>query len=453
MHFYLAAPMTDIPGTTPPNRNFRPHFRWGIAGNLLFSFCFFRELLLRIPAFWMARGALRKARAAAGSGYRVVCVSDNLDEVNGIALASRTQLRELRRQGREAWLFGVAFHTRKPRREGVDDACVLAPGVISIDQAGYTQSENAVVSLKGFLEFLREHPVDLIEFETPGTVSTLCMFAAKAAGIPTLSHYRTDIITYSEVLMKGRLGILGVQIWTRYFTRHAGPVIVPSEAYREKVAAMGVPVSRVHKLPRGVDLTAFHPDHRGTAIWYRLGIPNDGFKLLYVGRVSEEKNLEALCTAFTEALDRKPDLRLVVTGEGPYLDAMRRRLEPTGRAHFTGVLHDQDLAEAFASADLFVFPSVADTFGNSVVEALASGLPCLVSDEGGPREIVLQGHCGEIFLHKEPGSLREGILAMAEDPDRLARYRDAARRRAAAFSYEASANAFWNLYTEILKKR
>ncbi len=425
---------------------------WGIAGNSRFSFCFFRELLLWIPRFRKLGRELGK-RKVPGATPRVVCVSDNLDEVNGIALASRAQLRELRRQGRDAWLFGPAFHAREPRREGADGACVLAPGVFSIDQAGYAQSENVVISLESFHRFLNEHPMDLVEFETPGPVSTLCLYAAKAAGIPTLSHYRTDIITYSEVLMKGRLGIQGVQFWTRYFTRNAGPVIVPSEAYRDKVAAMGVPASRIHKLPRGVDLSAFHPRHADTGAWERLGIPGDGFKLLYVGRVSEEKNLAALVKAFPEALARKADLRLVVTGDGPYLEAMRRALEPTGRAHFTGVLHDRDLSAVFASSDLFVFPSLADTFGNSVVEALASGLPCLVSDEGGPREIVLPGHCGEIFMHAEPDSLREGVLALAQDPDRLSRYREAARRRAADFSYEAAASSFWNLYTEVLKKR
>src|SRR5690606_41729551 len=98
-----------------------------------------------------------------------------------------------------ALLFGVAVHTRGPRREGVDQAMTRAPGRFSMDQAGYAQSELVVVRLRSFLDFLRAHPVDLIEFETPGPVSTLCLFVAKMLGIPTLSHYRTDIIVYSEM--------------------------------------------------------------------------------------------------------------------------------------------------------------------------------------------------------------------------------------------------------------
>lgn len=436
-------------GTTPQ----RPHRAWGAPGVFRFVLAFFLELTTNLPRALSLRVARRRDRRAPGKGLTVLCVSDNLDEVNGIALASRIQLRELRKQGRAAYLFGVAFHTRPPRRDGPDGALMLAPGRFSMDQAGYDHSELVVIRLRAFLDFLRDHPVDLIEFETPGPVSALCLFMAKLAGVPTLSHYRTDIIVYSEVLMKGKLGIRLVQWWTRAFTRLAGPVVVPSEAYRDKVEAMGVPAARVRKLPRGVDLEFFRPDLRDAAIWKSFGVPDDGAKILYVGRVSLEKNLDALASAFLDALRTRPDLRLVVTGDGPWLEEMKRILSPCGRAHFTGTLRDGRLARVFASADLFVFPSLADTFGNSVVEALASGVPCLVSDEGGPREIIVPGECGDVFLHRDPDALRERMLALAGDPVRLGRYRDNARVRALSFSYEAAANAFWNFYEGLTTAR
>lgn len=430
----------------------RPHQPWGTPGVTRFVLYFFAELLGQLPDILRLRFT-RAAERARRTGERrepvVVCVSDNLDEVNGIALASRIQLRELRRLGRDAWLFGPAFHTRRPRREGADDRMILAAGRFSMDQAGYAQSELVVLRLRSFLDFLRAHPVDVIEFETPGPVSSLCLVVAKLAGIPTVSHYRTDIMVYSDLLMKGRLGKRLVQWWTRTFTRLAGPVIVPSDAYRDKVAAMGVAPSRIRKLPRGVDLEFFRPDLRDPGTWVRFGIPDDGPKLLYVGRVSVEKNLAALAEAFREALKTRPDLRLIVVGDGPYLEEMKAVLQSCGRAHFTGVLRDGTLARVFASADLFVFPSLADTFGNSVVEALACGLPCLVSDLGGPQEIIVPDVCGTIFKHDEPGALRDGILAMLGDPARLESWRDPARARAQEFSYAAAAEAFWNFYVEL----
>jgi glycosyltransferase involved in cell wall biosynthesis len=142
-----------------------------------------------------------------------------------------------------------------------------------------------------------------------------------------------------------------------------------------------------------------------------------------------------------------------VTGDGPWLEEMKRVMASCDRAHFTGTLRDGKLARVFASADIFVFPSLADTFGNSVVEALASGLPCLVSDEGGPREIVVPGECGDIFAHRDSAALAQGMLALAGDPGRVARYRENARLRALKFSYEAAAKAFWDFYEEIAAGR
>jgi glycosyltransferase involved in cell wall biosynthesis len=424
----------------------------GTPGVAIFLVLFVFELLRNLPGMLRLRRKRRRFHAGIPADPGVVCVSDNLDEVNGIALASRIQLRELRRLGHRAFLFGTAFRERVPRREA-DGLVTLSPGIVSIDQAGYPHSEMVVPRLASFLEFLDENPVDFVEFETPGAVSILCLVAARVIGIPTASHYRTDMMTYSELLLKNRLGVAIVQAGTKLFTRLAGPVIVPSEAYRRKVEAMGIAPNRIHKLPRGVDLTVFNPENRAPGFWRDLGIPEDGIKLLYVGRVSAEKNLAELCPAFEEALRAQPRLRLIVVGDGPYLETMKERLAGCERAHFTGVLRDEALGRAFASADLFVFPSLTDTFGNSVIEALASGLPALVSDEGGPSEIVVPGACGEIFRHDEPHALREGILALAGDPARLARYREGARARAAEFTYEAAAQGFWNFYLSRLRGR
>ncbi len=424
----------------------------GFRGASALVCCFFGELLRQIPALWRARRRYRHVRSNRRAEPWVACVSDNLDEVNGIALASRIQLRELRRLGKPAYLFGVAFHTRPPRCEEPDGAVVLAPGRFSVDQAGYPNSELVVPRLDAFFDFVGAHPVDLVEFETPGPVMMLVLIACKALGIRTLSHYRTDILIYSDTLMQHRYGKWFVQTWTKLATRWAGPVIVPSEAYREKVAALGVAPDRIYKLPRGVDLSAFHPHYRDPSIWSELGIPADGFLLLYVGRVSAEKNLAALAKAFAAAAEVRNDLRLIVVGEGPLRRELENGLRRGGRVHFTGVLSGEALARAFASADLFVFPSLSDTFGNSVIEALASGLPCLVSDAGGPREIVVPGACGEIFVHADPSALRDGILALAGDADRLARYRVSARARAEEFTNESAATAFWNFYRELWKQ-
>ncbi len=423
----------------------------GFVGSLGLLYFFFRELLLHLPALFLARHAFQAARKARGPNAEpwVVCIGDNLDEVNGIALASRVQLKELRKQGLPVFLFGVAFHTHTPRTEPPDEAIILAPGRYSVDQAGYSHSELVVVHLDAFLDFLKKYPVDIAEFETPGPVMGLCLIACKILGIQTLSHYRTDIMVYSEMLMKYRFGKWFVQSWTRWATRLAGPVIVPSEAYREKVAAMGVPPHRIHKLPRGVDLGSFHPNMRDRAIFRTWNIPDDGFFLLFVGRISMEKNLLHLGEAFEAALGQNPNLRLILVGDGPYKNELEKKLQPLGRVHFTGILKGEVLSKVFASADLFVFPSLTDTFGNSVVEALASGCPCIVSDRGGPQEILEPGKCGAIFQYQQPQSLQREILKLSTNPEKLAQYRLAARSRAELFSHENAVTAFWKFYQSL----
>ena len=226
-------------------------------------------------------------------------------------------------------------------------------------------------------------------------------------------------------------------------------MVVPSDAYRYKVARHGRAPGRIHRLPRGVDLGSFHPDKAAGGAWERLGLPADGVRLLYVGRVSKEKNLELLAEAYARLAERRPGLSLTVVGEGPLRAWMEGRLAGVGRARFTGVLHGEDLYSVFASADLFVFPSLTDTFGNSVVEALASGLPCITSNQGGPREIIEDGECGVVFDPDRPGDLEEKILSLSDDRVRLKAMGSRARERAMQFSYDNAAKAFWDFYCRI----
>jgi glycosyltransferase involved in cell wall biosynthesis len=418
-----------------------------LPGITRFLVQFLGELLFNLPTLISMRSWYRNVKKNHGGEPTVAWVGDNLDEVNGIALSSRIMLRKLRDLGRDVFLFGVAFHSNAPRSEGKDGSVILAPGVFSLEQAGYHESEVVLIRLSRFLDFVRKHPPDVIEFQTPGPVSSLCLMASKIIGIKTLSHYRTDILTYSKMLVDNRLGVFLINTWTEGFTRLAGPVVVPSRAYKEKVEHMGVPSSRIYQLPRGVDLENFHPDKAKGGAWSRLGLPEDGVRLLYVGRVSREKNLDLLAESLPALFQARPDLSLTVVGEGPYRTALQARLSRYPRVRFTGVVQGETLSELFASADIFVFPSLTDTFGNSVVEALASGVPCVTSDLGGPCEIIVDGECGLVFKNGREGDFVEKILTLAGDAGKLSAFKARARERALEFDYPRVIGAFWDFYT------
>ena len=150
------------------------------------------------------------------------------------------------------------------------------------------------------------------------------------------------------------------------------------------MADRGLNPEKICTFPRGVDLYRFNPAKRNGFLESHYHAP-EGLKLLYVGRVSKEKNLQMLVRAFTTISESRPDVQLIVVGDGPYLEEMQQALADKP-CIFTGYLDGEDLAAVYASSDLFLFPSTTDTFGNVVLEAQASGIPVIVTDAGGPQE-------------------------------------------------------------------
>ncbi len=382
----------------------------------------------------------------------VVWIGDNLDEVNGIAITSRIMVSKLREKGKKIFLWGVAFHKQQPRQEGIDNSVILVPGPYSMDQAGYPHSELAIPYLRTLIDFFKHNRIDIVELQTPGPVAVLGLIVAKVAGVKTLSHYRTDILTYSKLLVKNAPGVWGINTWTILATKWAGPVVVPSQAYAEKIQMeMNIPPQQIVKLPRGVDLSHFHPDKASLKTWEKLSLPSKGIRLLYVGRVSLEKNLALFIPAFTEIVTRNPNVTLTVVGDGPYWETLKTGLAKTGKAFFPGVLTGESLTSIIASADILVFPSTTDTFGNSVIEALASGIPCITSNQGGPQEIIEENKCGLIFDADKPEDFAEKVLMLANNPEKLAAFKLHARERALHFTYDKSADGFWNFYCQYHK--
>jgi len=157
---------------------------------------------------------------------------------------------------------------------------------------------------------------------------------------------------------------------------------------------------------------------RNPTFWKMRGLGLGRVVLLYVGRVSREKGLEMLVDAVRELVDNGAAIALAVIGDGPYREEMEAALSGYP-ALFTGYLAGEQLQRGYASADLFVFPSATDTFGNVVLEAQASGLPVIVSDEGGPRELMIDGETGVVFRAGSTSGLVTAIRTMTSDPQRI----------------------------------
>jgi glycosyltransferase involved in cell wall biosynthesis len=264
------------------------------------------------------------------------------------------------------------------------------------------------------IDALRDFRPHIVEIETVGLFGLLVAAVARIRGIPVVFHHRTDYVGYLRHTGAGSWSALVLGSYARLMVAHCGRVVlVPSVWSARDAQALGVPRRAIEVVPRGVDLVRFHPGSNPV----EQGPPT----LLYVGRLVAEKGLPVLIEAYASLRRRHPDLALRLVGAGPLGAAAA---EVPG-IECTGVLRGEELASAYRDATIFVFPSRTETFGNAVLEAMASGLPVVVSHLGGPAEIL--GDCGggEVLPEISVEALVEAIERLLSDPESR---RDAARR-------------------------
>lgn len=278
---------------------------------------------------------------------------------------------------------------------------------------------------------------------TPGPVGLAGILAGKLLGLRTAGIYHTDFPQYVRVLTEDEA--MGSLTWKymEWFYGLVDIVYVPSEAYRLLLLDRGFSADRLRLMPRGIDCQGFSPEKRDPRFWEMFGV-NGSIRFLYVGRISKEKNLDALAEAWLKLHAEIPSATLALVGDGPYLAELRRRLTNAG-VIFTGFLSGEALARAYASADAFVFPSTTDTFGNVVLEAQASGLPTIVTDVGGPRELVRDGETGLVVPGQDAIALLAAMRRLASDSSLRQRMGDAARKSMGRRTWERAFEDFWVL--------
>ena len=260
------------------------------------------------------------------------------------------------------------------------------------------------------LNYVEKEGITRIHVSTPGTVGLLGLLIARLMNIPVAGTYHTDIPQYVRSLTNDEFLEQAAWSYMIWFYNQMEEVLVPSNGTREQLLSHGLPLEKMKPLPRWVDTELFSPDKRIERYWLERGLSGRTI-LLYVGRVSREKGLDLLVESFCRLIDEGAELCLAVVGDGPYRTEMEQALAGYP-ALFSGYLQGEELQIAYASADLFVFPSATDTFGNVVLEAQASGLPVIVSDAGGPRELMVSGETGMLFRAGEPDALTSVIRSM-----------------------------------------
>lgn len=309
-------------------------------------------------------------------------------EVNGVAVTLARIVREM--QARNHHISLVRPRLANQAEPGPADALfeeVLTRGVAL---PFYKQLRMGLPAKQDLLNLWSRRRPDLVHIATEGPLGWSALQAARKLRIPVSTDFRTNFHAYSHHYKLGWLKG-AIVAYLRRFHNAAQVTMVPTPALARDLATLGF--ERLEVVPRGVDAGRFSPGFRSDALRAHWGAGPGDKVLLNVGRLAQEKNLDLVVQAYEHARRRHP-VKLVLVGDGPLAGALAQRCPG---AFFAGFRSGDDLAAHYASADLFLFPSQTETFGNVVVEALASGLPVVSFDLAAASELITDREQGRLF--------------------------------------------------------
>lgn len=268
--------------------------------------------------------------------------------------------------------------------------------------------------LMEMLDFCYRQNFSRIHAATPGPIGVAALLVARLLTLPITGTYYTSLPHYATFVAGDAFMEELALRYTIWFYSQMSQIYVPSKSTFDELKQKGVASEKIHLMPHGIDINRFHPAKRNGFLKSRYSI-RKGLKLLYVGRISTEKNLPLLAKAFKILHQQHKGVQLIVVGKGPYLNEMQAELKSTP-CIFIGYLNREDLAAVYASCDIFVYPSATDAFGQVVLEAQASGLPVIITDRGGPRENVIAGKTGLVVKADDIDSIVSALQRLVLSP-------------------------------------
>ncbi|MDX2182439.1 MAG: glycosyltransferase family 1 protein [Gemmatimonadaceae bacterium] len=346
------------------------------------------------------------ARASLAAGLRVAIFSDTYPpQVNGVSRTLARLADAIRARGGEVRVFCTDDPEATPQ-----DHVVRYP---SMPFWAYPQLQMALPRFPRARADLEAWRPTLVHAATPFGVGLSGRHAARALGIPFVTSYHTSLSAYARFY---KLGVLSEPGWAfmRWFHNSGLRTYCPTHAIRHEIEAHGFRNTAIWS--RGVETHRFAPSFRSAALRAELGADDDTLLVTYLGRIAVEKGLPVFTDAIRRVIDARGSrkIRFALGGDGPYMQEMRQAVPD--EVTFTGMLGGDRLSQFYASSDVFVFPSVTDTFGNVLMESMASGVP-IVGAEAGPTRELLGDERGRIFPEGDSAACAAAILALADAPD------------------------------------
>jgi glycosyltransferase involved in cell wall biosynthesis/predicted metal-dependent phosphoesterase TrpH len=339
-----------------------------------------------------------------GGRLRVALVADGVGGMHGVT-RTLAEIRERGVPGFEVELVGTDPNVDR-----------RLSAVAEVEIPYYRGLNVGVPSVPALVEALAEGRYDLVHLCSPGPAGVAAGIIARTMELPLLGSYHTELAAYTALRSADPRLEGFARVAVAAFYGQCAYVLSPSPQSDSALVEMGIPQDRIGRWDRGVDAERFTPGHRAP------GLPG-AVNVLYSGRLTREKGVDLLADAFLAARGQDPRLHLVLAGGGPEEETLRERLGE--HATFLGWLEGDDLARAYAGADVFLFPSRTDTFGQVLLEAQASGLPVVAVDEGGPCSIIEDGVTG-LLRPPDAQALADAVVDIANSALKRDRLRLAA---------------------------
>lgn len=341
---------------------------------------------------------------------------------------------------------GIHVQVIRPQQSSSDQGefgeaieTTLLPG---LPIPGYGELKFGLPSYRKIRKALRAFSPDSIYVATEGPLGLAALKAAKSMNTPVISGFHTN---FHQYFAHYHLSLLTpvVYRYLRYFHNRTQGTLAPTRNLQNELQNCGF--EHVNVLSRGVNAERFHPEKRDSKLRAKWGLSENELAVIYVGRLAAEKNIELAVQAFQHMRSEDTRLRFILVGDGPMANRLK---EQHPEFIFAGTQRDEDLARHYASGDVFLFPSKTDTFGNVVLEAMASGLAVVAFDDAAAHQHIQHEQTGLITpLHNQPDSVcDDGFVELAQSlvnrPNLLRRVRQGARQHAESIRWERIVDQF-----------
>lgn len=365
-----------------------------------------------------------------------------LPQVSGVTKVLEEQLRYFDAHNIEYMVFA-------PRYSRVDDSGFKGR-IIRLKSMSFIFYKECRVSVPNYMrvkELLRDFNPDIIHIITPFTIGLCGLLCGKQMDIPMVTTYHTNYAQYMRYYYANFIG-MGLWDYIKWFHNKCQLSLCPSQETKNELLRHGI--YNVEVCPNGIHPEIFSPDKRNESLREKYGL-KDKVGLLYVGRISREKNMNLLVDAMN-ILNRqyKDSIKLIMAGNGPYLEHIKRVMPDN--VVYTGYIFGEELSEVYASADVFVFPSLTETFGNVVLEAMSSGLPVVAVAAGGVKDNVENGYNGFLVHANNAQKFASAVCRLIEDEYMRKRMSYNARQYALTLTWDLVFETLLQAYESVLKQ-